>query len=318
MRTFTFNECYELLNVDPKTFRGWLKEANIDPDLQVSRADRRIRYLTQVQLDKMAEDHGRLLRAQTSEESETISPAAFKLLMDRVARAEEEIELHPGKLAALQNELEALVSEQQEELNQYRIEANGKITELTLAYTNQLNELKEQAQALEQKVDQAVAQLGLQLSQIDAEQKADLDKIKSLRAQLGTHIEQFEAHASSQAEDAGKLEVSLITIQTRQRDIAQQLDTLEKDQARDIGDLNRQIEIEIQQRVEAVENVSEDIAEKVTAVTESGKATVVEIQQRIEAQEQRLAELHQSIVAQESVPPKKPAGRPKKVAKAEG
>jgi hypothetical protein len=34
-KTYTFSECYKLLNVDPKTFRGWLDEAGIDPDHQV-------------------------------------------------------------------------------------------------------------------------------------------------------------------------------------------------------------------------------------------------------------------------------------------
>lgn len=68
-----FNECYQMLRVDPKTFRGWLKEAGIDSDHQVSRADRRIRFLTQEQVDWLAQDHGRLLHTPLPDENEGVS-----------------------------------------------------------------------------------------------------------------------------------------------------------------------------------------------------------------------------------------------------
>ncbi len=43
-KTYTFSECYQVLNVDPKTFRRWLEKAEIVPT--VSRADSRVKFLT--------------------------------------------------------------------------------------------------------------------------------------------------------------------------------------------------------------------------------------------------------------------------------
>jgi len=60
-KTYTFSECYKLLNVDPKTFGRWLEKAGIDPKQQVSKVDNRIRFLTQTQVDRLATDHGRTL-----------------------------------------------------------------------------------------------------------------------------------------------------------------------------------------------------------------------------------------------------------------
>src|SRR5436190_455585 len=184
MRTYTFNECYELLNVDPKTFRGWLKEAGIDPDHQVSRADRRIRFLTEAQLDQLAEDHGRRLGAKASNDDEVIHAGAFKLLLDRMQRAEEEIARHPHQIEESQQYVEDLVTKIQQEFKQSQVTINGRIADLTLTYANQLNELKAQLQAIEHKVDQMAEMQASRLNQIEAMSQADQDKIKGLQEQL--------------------------------------------------------------------------------------------------------------------------------------
>ena len=82
MKTYTLNECSQLLHVDAKTFRKWLDEAGINPDDQVSRADRRVRFLTQAQVEMLAEEHGRRLGTLT--QATPISPGAIKLLEARV------------------------------------------------------------------------------------------------------------------------------------------------------------------------------------------------------------------------------------------
>ncbi|HWS84526.1 MAG TPA: hypothetical protein VN207_09740 [Ktedonobacteraceae bacterium] len=146
MRTYTFNECYELLTVDPKTFRGWLKEADIDPNHQVSRADRRIRFLTQEQIDRLAVDHGRLLRAPSSDAHEVVSPGAFKLLLDRVQRTEEEIVRQEHLIEEAAEHRKDLATKLAEGLQEYQNSLDKRITELVLASTKEFNELKAQLQ----------------------------------------------------------------------------------------------------------------------------------------------------------------------------
>src|SRR5438477_17218 len=56
MRTYTFGQCARLLAIDPKVFRQWVKEdLALQKGDQVSRADRRTRYLTREQLERLAE-----------------------------------------------------------------------------------------------------------------------------------------------------------------------------------------------------------------------------------------------------------------------
>jgi len=280
MRTYTFNECYELLNVDPKTFRGWLKEAGIDPDHQVSRADRRMRFLTEAQLERLAEDHGRRLGAKASNDDEVIHAGAFKLLLDRMQRAEEEIARHPHQIEESQQYVEDLVTSIQEEFKQSQVTINERIADLTLTYTHQLNELKAQLQAIERKVDQMAEMQASRLNQIEAMVQADQDKMKDLQ-------EQLDAHRTEQATALGVQTASLTGIQARQHDMQQQLGTLKKDQERDIANLHSQLT-----------NEGLEIAEKITALEASvstGKAETVEIKSRTDTQEHRLTELFRLI-----------------------
>jgi len=90
-KTYTFSECYKLLNVDPKTFGRWLEKAGIDPKQQVSKVDNRIRFLTQAQVDQLATDHGRTLTPQ-SEQEEDATPGMYKLLAERLDTLEHKFE----------------------------------------------------------------------------------------------------------------------------------------------------------------------------------------------------------------------------------
>src|SRR5712692_8541336 len=82
MKRYTLSECYELLQVDPKTFRGWLEKAGIMP--QVSKADPRVKYLSEEQLRYLAQEHERSLE-RVRQGPEVIPPAAYKTLVDQVA-----------------------------------------------------------------------------------------------------------------------------------------------------------------------------------------------------------------------------------------
>src|SRR5438876_6396080 len=101
MKRYTLTECYELLDIDPKTFRGWLAKAGIEP--QVSKADPRVKYLSEEQLRHLAKEHERSLE-RVRQGPEVIPPSAYKLLMDQ-------IETLDRQAAGLGNRLEALHEE---------------------------------------------------------------------------------------------------------------------------------------------------------------------------------------------------------------
>ncbi|HEY4036760.1 MAG TPA: hypothetical protein VGL94_22615 [Ktedonobacteraceae bacterium] len=276
MRTYTFNECYELLTVDPKTFRGWLKEADIDPNHQVSRADRRIRFLTQEQIDRLAVDHGRLLRAPSSDAHEVVSPGAFKLLLDRVQRTEEEIVRQEHLIEEATEHRKDLATKLAEGLQEYQNSLDKRITELVLASTKEFNELKAQLQATQQKVDQMAETFLAQIGQMNAD-------LLDTRGQMKQWQQQQEAHNTDQTTLFGTFEASLASIQAQQNDLQQQLSTRALDQARDSASLQNQLR-----------KADEELTSKITALAASAstaKAAVVEIQQRADRQEHRLTEL---------------------------
>jgi len=273
MRTYTFNECYELLHVDPKTFRGWLKEAGIDPDHQVSRSDRRIRFLTEEQLRKLAEDHGRLLQGSAHDAEEAISPGAFKLLMDRMTRVEEEIARSSGRL---EQESEHLSDLLEARASEYRLMLDERLAELALSWTNQSHDLLAQLLALESKVDQATEEQSTRLNHISTEQEADQGEIKHLQEQLKTQ-------AIAQSEQTA----SLTNVVTQQSVIREQLATLQENQARDMVSLRSLVLKESEAVWLKLKEISSEASSRQTEL--------VEIKSRSDTQELRLTELFRLI-----------------------
>lgn len=198
--TYTFNECYEMLAVDPKTFRGWLKEADINPNAQVSRADKRVRYLTKEQVDKMAVDHGRLLR--TPSPDEPLSLGAFKLLEDRVTNTEEGLSQQPDllekteqrftqQLVEIRESFTEQLAVQLAELEQFRTTIAPQLSDL--AGTQQAIVLQQQAllSALEE-IRQARAQ---QMEQINETLAGQQREIQQIRSRMDEQHEQLETTA---------------------------------------------------------------------------------------------------------------------------
>jgi hypothetical protein len=81
-KRYTLTDCYELLQVDPKTFRRWIEKASITP--QASKADDRIKYLTHEQLVELAELHERSLPETLPQQEAALAPGAYKLLLDQI------------------------------------------------------------------------------------------------------------------------------------------------------------------------------------------------------------------------------------------
>ena len=91
MRIYTLTECCALLRVNPKTLHKWLAGEGIRP--QASRADTRIRFLTQEQIERLSEVYDRPLQAlQEGAAVESVTPGALSLLMDRLGQQEKRLD----------------------------------------------------------------------------------------------------------------------------------------------------------------------------------------------------------------------------------
>lgn len=276
MRTYTFNECYELLHVDPKTFRGWLKEASIDPNHQVSRADRRIRFLTEEQINQLAVDHGRLLRAPSSDASEVVSLGAFKLLLDRMQRTEEDAARQDQRLSEITKHTEGLQVLVQDRLQEYQSTVDQRIAELTLEYAKEFHEMGTRLRATQDQVERIAETFSAQMAQMREDLLDNQDQMKQWQ-------QRQEAHNTDQVALVGTLEASLTAIQARQNDLEQQLSTKVLDQARDLARLENQLR-----------KVSETFTSKITALdaeASTAKAAAVEGKSRLDRQELRQTEL---------------------------
>jgi DNA repair exonuclease SbcCD ATPase subunit len=108
MRTYTFGQCARLLAMDPKVFRGLVKkELGLQQGEQVSRADRRARYLTREQLERLSALCGISLPDEEAlEQPEQRVPfASYKLLLDRLEAVEEALHADEQTLLSLQERL---------------------------------------------------------------------------------------------------------------------------------------------------------------------------------------------------------------------
>jgi outer membrane murein-binding lipoprotein Lpp len=113
-KTYPFGVCYALLRVDPKTFRRWLEKAGIDPEQQVSKADSRIRYLTQEQLDQLAHDHERDLSHTPEQHDEGSLSGKISLMserLDTLENATSDIEELRSQVGELRTQINAIADQ---------------------------------------------------------------------------------------------------------------------------------------------------------------------------------------------------------------
>ena len=91
VQTYTFGQCAKLLDIDPKVFRRWVREdLGLQEEEQVSLADRRVRYLTQEQLERLAKLHEHTLSIGSEQaQQERVTSGFYKLLEDRLGAVED-------------------------------------------------------------------------------------------------------------------------------------------------------------------------------------------------------------------------------------
>src|SRR6266536_2327087 len=87
MNQYPLTVCCQRLNISLFTLRQWCAQADINLEQQRSKADPRQKWLTDQQLQQLAEEHGRILD-QPAQPPEPIPPAAYKLLIEQAAQAQ--------------------------------------------------------------------------------------------------------------------------------------------------------------------------------------------------------------------------------------
>jgi hypothetical protein len=207
-KKYSLTECYELLQADPKTFRSWLKKAGIHEQVksQISKADDRVKYLTQKQLEEIAELHDRqdlLATRETSQDEEleslesVLEPPALET--EREEQAEEDLPPHPEKKKDQHSSKKAakkitikpgtykLIVDQLDELQQLQKETSS-LAQATQQSLEQQEQAYQQALALLQaSTDEKIAAMERAIQLQHAQQN-------ELATVLGNQVGQFDQY----------------------------------------------------------------------------------------------------------------------------
>lgn len=193
MRTYTFGQCARLLAMDPKVFRELVKkELGLQQGEQVSRADRRARYLTREQLEHLAAVCGITLPDDdVLEQAEQRVPfASYKLLLDRLKEVEEALHADERTLSSLQERL-AQVEQQVAAMTPWT-----SLLERLPAWMAQVDEQLERLTHFQEQPVQRIAELEAQHRREIAEVEARYQRqIAELEAQLARY--RIDKHSPS-------------------------------------------------------------------------------------------------------------------------
>lgn len=230
MQQYTLSECWTMLDVDPQTFRTWLKQAQIEP--QTSKNDKRIKYVTEDQLMQLADEHGRVLD-QAVKPIEPIIPAnTYKLLVERVGVAEKSLGDAIRKQAEDHQQLAISLLQEIEEAQQRDLRLLEK--RLREQFTASIEEVRKPLQEHQQKLDEhlqrlaetterqdtATSTLREELHQLAATQGAALS---TLREEITTLLQQtIETSIETSQQETKAL---IATFERETRDNLQALDT---------------------------------------------------------------------------------------------
>lgn len=272
-RRYTIEECYTMLDVHPKTFRQWLKDDNIST--KASKADKRIKFLTEEQVKQLAESHDKPWPPTVSQETEVIPVTAYKLLVEQVEQLNAaQVTLQAGiaelrgqqgdttvqftaigaaqqeQIQRGQQEHEALL-EQWQKANAAMQELQGKITEDVAVQVEQQGK--------------SLVQLGNRMNELQGTQKETLTRLQEQQAQVEKRLRaQFQSELANLR-------------QKMQEDFERQLQGIKQGLARDVATLATQFK-QLSQGLERLNAHVTRAAEeaKTAAPVSQGRSTDVE------------------------------------------
>lgn len=141
-KTYTLTEASEALEADSKTLRRWIDIEGWNLDAQTTVYDKRIKYLTEDQVKKLAGLHERSWppKPRPTEQTGQGTPGAVKLLAERVEALEHHVN-QMGSQAAEYSRLLADVTLRNDRLERQAAEQSALIT----ALAEQMTELQRPA-----------------------------------------------------------------------------------------------------------------------------------------------------------------------------
>ncbi len=217
IQTYTFGRCATLLDIDPKIFRSWVKDdLGLQETDQVSKSDRRVRYLTRDQLETLASQHEITLSEedQTQGDAEDTPQSVYKLLADRVKNIEESLERYTSSLSSARDAVNEL-RDKTVEYDQLVVK-QGQLEQRFVSLEEQIqsfavrpgqNILEEQVQGreeqhireIEQHYRQRIADLEAQLTAYQQKEKQLSVSSKSKAKRKKTQVKKLPASLASRS-----------------------------------------------------------------------------------------------------------------------
>jgi chromosome segregation ATPase len=283
---YTFQECYKALDVDPKTFRGWLERDGMK--MHQSEADARVKFLTEEEVKGLAARHGRPW-PPAKREIETIPPASYKLLLEQTAQAARQAEQIRADHAQLQKLAQGItahldtISQEQTALCQ-QIEGLQEQWNHVTSFQSDVTELRGRFRTQREDIEKYQKQTGAALEKIttdqqktaarldilaatDQEQQQQLstmqetsDLTRTMLGEIDTRQQQATAHVDTLITTAGRLQQEIATLQAQQMAARTDLDTITaatQEQAQRLEQLDTRIEA-LQSTIERNQQVAQE------------------------------------------------------------
>jgi chromosome segregation ATPase len=242
----TLTDCYELLQVDPKTFRRWIEKAGIQP--QVSKADDRVKYLTEAQLQTLAMLHERQLAPAGQKPPPRITPGSYKLLLEQVSEVRDAVEHASEQVREAWRTIDELRATYEQELTDLRTA----IEEKSRAWEN-LSALQQQQDVSLESLTTLVNNQQKILEQHQSEQMQHLSKQEEHIRELEDKLEQCQQslqhfgqelgqHRALQQGMSQQLRRTIDRVEQQVEALTRQVETLTQDHTQDVTRLAEQLE----------------------------------------------------------------------------
>jgi chromosome segregation ATPase len=244
-KRYTLEECHTALDVHPKTFKRWLKDDHITTE--TSKADKRIKFLTEEQVKRLAELHDKPWPPMTSQEAEVIPVAAYKLLIEQVTRAERQIEQIHAEQVTLQAGMVELRNQQETTASLVTaIQQEQARSAEAVQYTAQtLREHGDQIGSLKATLEEHQKQTSAELHSLTTDGVSTVARLDTLAAasqeQLGQFASQIEAiqeemqrnHRATQEQ----LEQMQTVLEQKAHELNAAIQSAEQEDAHDVAQL---------------------------------------------------------------------------------
>ncbi len=228
---YTLDECYTVLDIHPKTFRAWLKEGGITPEH--SRADRRIKFLTAAQVERLARLHDKPWPPTASTQEPVIRPEAYKLLLEQLAEADQQAQQISTEHVQLQASI-AELREQQEATTRQLAAIEQESREQAEKESQERAALQEQGQQTRAALDsfttsqqEAAAHLD-ELVGASKQQQKLLEAMQASQQEAAARLDTLAAESSEHAEQLAQLTAEMDKQGQRQAQLSGRIDELQR------------------------------------------------------------------------------------------